>query len=521
MPEGSRSLVCSPLPSSARLHSCLTACYLRPFPRSCLMECHALNLRVVYVDTCVNISGAQLHPDTNTDVPHPRRDPFGDGRWIRPAFKPGRRDPPLSEVELFRRNRELGARLSRDGAESARAGLCSSHGLFTPPMPWKTPPSDQARTEPACHCFPGWFGHDCERADGPLDLGHRASKQSCVHGCSGRGACRLNFCDCVPGTWGVDCSSGAPDAAAAEAAMHRAQAQRGRVGVWPIAGWTAGMRVAAPTVPIHQLHSATAVSDDLSLGSAQKAILGGVPLITRRHESTPGAISAAGDASACRRASARVRIYVYELPPRFNIWLAAHFRRPGRWDQSYLYSLDLKIHRWVGAGGAQLYIPRGDGSRTSPLRSSRHTGGVWTGAGRIAMGAGRIESSLKHKRGWGHTPTASLVVEGLSPKHAEGRGQAREPQTCPDLPPPSASSPHLCLARPAPEPPSPTHPPSLGLPPTHPGTPGPNTLPLTLIPAGGSSPPRTARSTPTRPTSSTCPPTSPSASTTQISVSTG
>ena len=29
------------------------------------------------------------------------------------------------------------------------------------------------------------------------------------------------------------------------------------------------------------------------------------------------------------------------------MWLAAHFRREGRWDQSYLYSLDAKIHRWL------------------------------------------------------------------------------------------------------------------------------------------------------------------------------
>ena len=42
-----------------------------------------------------------------------------------------------------------------------------------------------------------------------------------------------------------------------------------------------------------------------------------------------------------------LRIYVYDLPPRFNIWLASHFREPRRWDQSYLYSADLKMHRWL------------------------------------------------------------------------------------------------------------------------------------------------------------------------------
>ena len=42
-----------------------------------------------------------------------------------------------------------------------------------------------------------------------------------------------------------------------------------------------------------------------------------------------------------------LRIFVYELPPRYHVWLAAHFRRDGRWDQSYLYSLDAKLHRWL------------------------------------------------------------------------------------------------------------------------------------------------------------------------------
>ena len=46
-------------------------------------------------------------------------------------------------------------------------------------------------------------------------------------------------------------------------------------------------------------------------------------------------------------AAPQLRIYIYDLPPQFNSWLAAHFRRPGRWDQSYLYSLDAKLHRWL------------------------------------------------------------------------------------------------------------------------------------------------------------------------------
>ena len=46
-------------------------------------------------------------------------------------------------------------------------------------------------------------------------------------------------------------------------------------------------------------------------------------------------------------AAPQLRVYIYDLPPQFNSWLAAHFRKPGRWDQSYLYSLDAKIHRWL------------------------------------------------------------------------------------------------------------------------------------------------------------------------------
>ena len=44
---------------------------------------------------------------------------------------------------------------------------------------------------------------------------------------------------------------------------------------------------------------------------------------------------------------AHLKIYVYDLPPEFHVWFAAHFRRAGRWDQSYLYSLDAKLHRWL------------------------------------------------------------------------------------------------------------------------------------------------------------------------------
>jgi len=45
----------------------------------------------------------------------------------------------------------------------------------------------------------------------------------------------------------------------------------------------------------------------------------------------------------------KVRIYVYDLPPRFNVHLAAHFKfsSSGRWDDSWLYGLDILIHRWL------------------------------------------------------------------------------------------------------------------------------------------------------------------------------
>eukprot|EP00967_Tisochrysis_lutea_P041530 scaffold49897_cov32-Tisochrysis_lutea.AAC.2 len=266
------------------------------------MECHALNLRVVYVDHCVNVSGFPLRPRdwTGTKVPHPRRDPSGDGRWLHQAYVPRGHDPPISEEELLRRNRELGDRLRGDAEETVRKGLCSGHGLYTRPMPWKAPPAGHTVIDPVCHCFPGWFGDTCELHDGPSDPIERASKQSCVHGCRGRGVCRLNFCHCVPGTWGVDCSSGTPDVALTTMVMLQAEAQKLQQGVWTITSWSSDM-----------IHSTWLPSRVVSRA----------------------------------RAVVSPRIYVYELPPNFNIWLAAHFRRPGRWDQSYLYSLDLKIHR--------------------------------------------------------------------------------------------------------------------------------------------------------------------------------
>ena len=54
------------------------------------------------------------------------------------------------------------------------------------------------------------------------------------------------------------------------------------------------------------------------------------------------------------------RIYVYDMPTWATSWLAAHYRRAtmdlaskvrssstGRWDQMFLYALDIKLHRWL------------------------------------------------------------------------------------------------------------------------------------------------------------------------------
>jgi hypothetical protein len=262
------------------------------FPPSCecLAECQALNLRVVYVVDCVNASLQWLHP-TNTDphaVKYPWRDPFGDGRWLRQAYTPNRREAQLTETELSRQNLDLARRLTADGEESKRAHLCSGHGLYTQVLPWHRHRQKVGR---ACHCLPGWYGEQCEHGPGSLEAPEQ--KKYCVHGCSGRGVCKLNFCHCVPGTWGVECGFGEPDAVLAATVT----AEQSRLGLASPHGWSESM------------------------------------LRTPRPEMPPPAPG--------------LRIYVYELPPRFHVWLAAHFRRAGRWDQSYLYSLDAKLHRWL------------------------------------------------------------------------------------------------------------------------------------------------------------------------------
>lgn len=203
----------------------------KAFPPSCecLAECHAVNLRVVYVDKCVNASQMRYHAQGDVGHPMPKTSyPWvdthgGDPRWMRQAFTPDRRAPPLNESELSRRNLELASQLAADGAESVRRGLCSGRGLFTRAMPW-TPPHKQSSGK-HCHCLPGWFGETCQIGPGSPEAPQ--SKRHCVHRCSGRGICTLNFCHCVPGTWGVDCSFGEPDrvraAAVAELQLMMAQ----------------------------------------------------------------------------------------------------------------------------------------------------------------------------------------------------------------------------------------------------------------------------------------------------------
>ena len=268
----------------------------RSFPPTCecLAECQALNLRVVYVVDCVNVS-QRMYVQGNTGVPKPGeetsriwRDPFGDGKWLRQAYTPRRRDPPKTELELSKMNLDLATNLGLAAAESKRGGHCSGRGILTTAMPWWRGYESRGKV---CHCMPGWYGSDCEY--GPGSKGAPVEKGYCVHNCSGRGVCKLNWCHCVPGTWGVDCGLGDPDASLAATSA----AEQSRLGLDSPHGWPAAM------------------------------------LKTPRPQLPPSAPA--------------LRIFVYELPSRFHTWLAAHFRRAGRWDQSYLYSLDAKLHRWL------------------------------------------------------------------------------------------------------------------------------------------------------------------------------
>jgi len=216
----------------------------------------------------------------------------------------------------------LAARLHADGAASVKEGSCSGHGLLTKHVPLLG--ADHGKKGRFCHCFPGWFGERCEH--GPGHPRAPPTKQQCVHGCSGRGVCKLNWCHCVPGTWGIDCSEGEAAAAVTAAAVAAAtSAQR------------AAALAAVPSADLERSFGldAAAASDALHApgGWGWPAAMATAP---------PPRVPAEATAHA-------VRFYVYDLPPRYNAWLAAHFKfsSSGRWDDSWLYSLDLALHRWL------------------------------------------------------------------------------------------------------------------------------------------------------------------------------
>ena len=149
---------------------------------------------------------------------------------MRQAYTPGAKEckehpEKCADDHLLKLNQDLAARLKRDGEKSVREGLCSGRGIMTAPMPWQNGAQARwvargdGRTE-HCVCIPGWYGANCETGPGDYNPGKEtdekdgrglAVKRHCVHGCSGRGVCRLNWCHCVPGTYGTDCSLGTPD----------------------------------------------------------------------------------------------------------------------------------------------------------------------------------------------------------------------------------------------------------------------------------------------------------------------
>ncbi|KAL3917922.1 MAG: hypothetical protein SGPRY_006210, partial [Prymnesium sp.] len=297
----------------------------REFPPSCecLAECQAMNQRVAYVDRCVNASQLALRPK-GAQQRYPFVDPFSNGAWMQQAYAPHpKRGPFRSEEELSRLNIELARRLHADALRSHTLGNCSGRGIFTLVMPWKLAPAGRRRSVreggvcrrerescernphgvEACHCFPGWFGEQCEHGPGSPRMPE--PKHFCVKGCSARGVCKLNWCHCVPGTWGIDCSLGTPDREL--------------------------VRQLSTSSP--QPHSSAPLASAGGEGSFGAARWSEHMMEVARVELPPQQPS--------------LRIYVYDLPPQYNIWLAAHFREPGRWDQSYLYSLDAKIHRWL------------------------------------------------------------------------------------------------------------------------------------------------------------------------------
>jgi len=90
---------------------------------------------------------------------------------------------------------------SLKAADAESASKCSGHGVFAPDMP-RTGPVPAAH-RPGCHCYPGWAGPQCERSTAVRE------RRFCLNGCSGRGACYRNWCQCDKGFYGIDCSLGA------------------------------------------------------------------------------------------------------------------------------------------------------------------------------------------------------------------------------------------------------------------------------------------------------------------------
>jgi hypothetical protein len=152
-------------------------------------------------------------------------------------------------------------------AEAARGGAPDGGGGS-----WcdASPTATHAPGNFACGCFEGRSGPVCSTP----------SKQYCVNDCAGRGLCESGFCACREGAFGADCSEDADGRVSFEA------------GATAIEAAAVALAVAAVT-PEHGARSA----DHLVNGAAAAAT------------------AVAGDS----RAQLRPRIYVYDLPPRFNV----------------------------------------------------------------------------------------------------------------------------------------------------------------------------------------------------------
>ena len=144
-------------------------------------------------------------------------------------------------------------------AEALSVAECSGHGVYAPRMP----PSGAGHGRKSCMCYPGWVGSKCEV------LMVLRGRTDCLNGCSARGKCLRNWCQCDKGYFGVDCS----------------------MGNGPIGGAS-------------------------------------VPL--------PPPIGA-------QEMSMAPKLYVYELPPRFNSWM--HAGEVGWWQDMDLWGEDVVIHR--------------------------------------------------------------------------------------------------------------------------------------------------------------------------------